>query len=135
MWKVCCLCFDSQSDRRETSVEMTLRLAMVGVAHQEETVFDVVNLKVVKWPGTKLFKDLPSVKTITDLSQDTTLQSMSNDSIDLTCRLVTSYEEHFSQPNPECLAAMCSRPLFAGSGFEQLKPIHESEGDWCELMK
>ena len=48
MRKACSLCFDSQSDRPETSAEMTLRLAMVNETCQEKTVFDVVNLDAVK---------------------------------------------------------------------------------------
>ena len=52
MRKAYSLCFDYQSDRPETSAEMKSRLAMVDVTHQEETVFEVVNLNAVKWPAT-----------------------------------------------------------------------------------
>ena len=112
MWKTYFLCFDSQSDRPETSTKITFHLTMVDVTCQEETVFEVVNLNVLNYPETMSSKVIPYAKTTTDSSHDTALQSMSNESIELTHRLVNSYEEHFSQPNHDRLAAMRARPLF-----------------------
>ena len=100
MQKFYSLCFESQSDNPETSVEMIFRLSMVDVAHQEDTVFNVVNLNAGKWHATASFKDLPAVQMTRDAPHDATLQPMSNNSIELTGHLVTSYEECFSQPNP-----------------------------------
>ena len=96
MWKSYSLRFDSKSDRPETSAEMTLRLTVVGIVHQEETVFEVVNLNAVNFLKTKSFKDVPSMKIKTDSSQDNVLKPMSNDYIEFTRRLVTSQKECFS---------------------------------------
>ena len=90
MRKACSPCFDSQSDRPETSTEMTFQFVIVDATCQEEAVFEVVNLNAVKWLATASFKDLPSVQMATDALQDTALQSMINDSIELARRLVTS---------------------------------------------
>ena len=102
---------------------MTLYLAMVDATCQEEAVFDVVNLNAVKWPATMSFKDAPTVKITTNSSLDTTLQPMSNESVELTHCLVDSCEEHFNQPNPGRLATMCAHPLFAIIGFDELKKM------------
>ena len=60
---------------------------------------------------------------------------MSNESVEITHHLVDSHEEHFSQPNPDLLAAMRAHPLFAGIGFDELKMAREGTGDGKELMK
>ena len=60
---------------------------------------------------------------------------MSDHSIELTGRLVTSCKGHFSQPNPDRLAAMRVNLFLAGSRFEELKIMREEEGDGDELIK
>ena len=135
MRKAYSLCFDSKSGRPETSAEMLFRLDMVGVTHPEDTVFEVVNSNAVKWPATMSFKDTTSVKMVTDISHDTAQQPMINESIELTHRLVSSYEECFSQPSPDLIASMRAHPFFAGIGFEELKTMREDVGDGHELMK
>ena len=94
------LCFDFQSDRPETPTKIMFCIAMVDVACQEETVFDVVNLNATKWPATMTFKDAPTVKIATNSSHDTALQPMRNECVELTDRLANSCEEHFSQHDP-----------------------------------
>ena len=66
---------------------------MVDVAHQEEKCFEVVSLNAAKWLVTATFKGAPSMKMATGSTQGTELQPMSNDSIEITLRLVTSCEE------------------------------------------
>ena len=60
---------------------------------------------------------------------------MSNDSVEITHRLVSSCEECFSQASPDCLSDVRARPLLAGVRFEELKVAHEDAGDGHELMK
>ena len=129
------LCFESQGDRPEVSAEMTYRLANVNMTYQDETRFNVVNLNAAKWPATTPFNDLPTVHMTTDAGQDPELSPMSDHSVELTGRLVTSYEEYFSEPNLDRCAAMIAHPLFAGSGFEELKIIREEEGDGDTLFE
>ena len=81
------------------------------------------------------FKDTPTVKMTKKSSLNATLQPMSNESIETTHRLLDSHEEHFKQPNPGHLAAMCAHPLFSGIGFDELKTMREDTGDGQELMK
>ena len=135
MRKTCSLRFDSQSDRKQTSAEITLRLVMVDATHQEGIVFDVVNLNAVKWPATVPFKDAPTVKMTINSSLGTTLKHMSNESIELTHRLVNSHEECFSQPNHDRLATVCAHPLFSVIEFDELKIMREDMGDVQELIK
>ena len=135
MHKEYSLYFESQIDCPETSAEMIFCLTMLDVTHQQETEFDVLNLYSGKWPTTTSFNDLPAVQMTTDASHDATLQPKSNYSIELIGRLVTSYEECFSQTNHGHLVAMCTHPLFTGSGFEELKIMREEEGDGDELIK
>ena len=75
---------------------MIFHLAIVDVTHQEENVFNIVNLNVAKWPATASFKDLLVVQMTIDASQDETLQPMSNHSIEFSSRIITSYEESVS---------------------------------------
>eukprot|EP00984_Skeletonema_dohrnii_P009246 scaffold3526_cov72-Skeletonema_dohrnii-CCMP3373.AAC.2 len=116
-----------RSDRPEVSAEMILRLTLAKAYYTENEIFEVVDL-TKEWPATTPFGDLPTV-TMTTNAMNMNHPVMSDASIKLTSRLLESYEEYFSEPNPDRLAAMAVHPFLSGVGFEELQILREDDGE------